>query len=243
MLNSKYSKVLTVVLIVAIVAIIGLLIFVGIDWYKSYTINSDVDEFFNQYNDIYSNNDVANNSANNEQNNETNNETIEPIVNNIGGNTATNTQGGNNNNGGSTSKTPTYKGFNVAGTIEIPKTNVRYLIILQSTATQTKQYAIDVSITVLYGAGVNQVGNTVLAGHNYKNGIFFSNNKKLSNGDKIYITDNSGKKVTYEIYKKYTVDENNFEYAERDTKGKREISLTTCTDDSKNRLIIWAKEV
>ena len=239
MLNSKYSKVLTIILIIAIIAIVSLLIFVGIDWYKAYTTNSDVDDFFNQYNNIYSNNAV-----NSDTNNAQNNETIEPIINDVEGNTTTNTQGGNSNNsGGSTNKTPTYKGFYVAGTIEIPKTKVKYPIILQSTATQTNQYAIDVSITVLYGVGVNQVGNTVLAGHNYRNGTFFSNNKKLEDGDKIYITDNSGKKVTYEIYKRYTVDENNFEYAERDTNGKREISLTTCTDDSKNRLIIWAKEV
>ena len=29
----------------------------------------------------------------------------------------------------------------------------------------------------------------------------------------------------------------------RDTNGKREISLTTCTDDTRDRLIIWAREV
>ena len=28
----------------------------------------------------------------------------------------------------------------------------------------------------------------------------------------------------------------------RDTNGKREISLTTCTDDTSKRLIIWAEE-
>lgn len=28
---------------------------------------------------------------------------------------------------------------------------------------------------------------------------------------------------------------------DRDTGGKPEISLTTCTDDSKARIIIWAK--
>ena len=27
----------------------------------------------------------------------------------------------------------------------------------------------------------------------------------------------------------------------RDTAGKREVSLSTCTDDSSKRLIIWAK--
>ena len=33
MLNSKYSKVLSVVLVIAILIIIGFLVFIGIDWY------------------------------------------------------------------------------------------------------------------------------------------------------------------------------------------------------------------
>ena len=41
MLNSKYSKVLTIILILAIVVIVGLLIFVGIDWYKAYSTAKD----------------------------------------------------------------------------------------------------------------------------------------------------------------------------------------------------------
>ena len=70
----------------------------------------------------------------------------------------------------------------------------------------------------------------------------FSNNKKIEEGDKIYLTDLSGKKVTYTVYKKYKTSTEDFDYAVRDTNGKREISLSTCTDDSKQRLIIWAKE-
>ena len=96
---------------------------------------------------------------------------------------------------------------------------------------------------MLYGAGINQVGNTVIIGHNFKDGTLFSNNKKLALGDKIYLTDMQGNKVTYEICKKYTTDTNDFTYATRNTNGKREISLSTCTDDTKSRLIIWAKEV
>ena len=86
------------------------------------------------------------------------------------------------------------------------------------------------------------MGNTVIVGHNYRNNLFFSNNKKLANGDKIYITDNSGNRIAYTIYNMYTTDPEDFDYAERNTNGKREISLSTCTDDVKQRLIIWAKE-
>lgn len=125
----------------------------------------------------------------------------------------------------------------VAGVIEIPKTKVKYNVLDDPSAK-----AMEVGITIIYGPGLNQTGNTVLAGHNYRNGTFFSNNNKLSSGDKIYITDLSGKKVSYTIYKKYKTDPNDFSYATRNTNGKREISLTTCTDDSSARIIIWAKE-
>ena len=69
----------------------------------------------------------------------------------------------------------------------------------------------------------------------------FSNVKKLENGNSIYITDLTGRKVKYVIYKIYRASGDDASYMTRNTNGKREISLSTCTDDSKARLIIWAK--
>ena len=63
------------------------------------------------------------------------------------------------------------------------------------------------AVVMQYGPGPNQVGNTVIAGHNYRNGQFFSNNYKLENGDTIYITDNSGTRLQYTIYNKYETSE------------------------------------
>jgi len=85
-------------------------------------------------------------------------------------------------------------------------------------------------------------GNTVLVAHNYRNGTFFSNNKKLVNGDKVYITDQKGLTVEYTIYNTYITSDTDFSYATRNTGGKREISLSTCTTDNSKRLVIWAKE-
>jgi LPXTG-site transpeptidase (sortase) family protein len=136
-----------------------------------------------------------------------------------------------------TSSSVKYKGYNVIGTIQIPKTNVKYPIVDSITSD-----AMDKAIVMLYGSGLNQIGNTVLAGHNYRNGGFFGNNKKLEIGDKIYITDLSGLKIEYSITNKYTTTDSDFEYATRDTNGKREISLSTCTTDASQRLVIWAVE-
>lgn len=238
MLNSKYSKVLTIILVIAILIIVGLLIFVGIDWYKAASTGKATDDFFNQFNGYIENtngndgsSDFTNNEITNSSNVDLNNIDINAIENSNNGNQNNNGNNNNNNSG------MTINGMQVAGTIEIPKTKVKQPILNNSSAK-----ALENGIAILYGPGVNQVGNTVLVGHNYRNGTFFSNNKKLSEGDKVYITDMSGKKVTYTIYKKYQTDSNDFSYATRNTNGKREISLSTCTDDSSARIILWAKE-
>ena len=230
MLNSKYSKVLTIILIIAIVIIVGLLGFIGIDWYKAYTVGKDTQNSLDQFNSYIENNQNNDNNANFENNIDNNNIIEEPNNNNI-------IEEPSDNNNNSNHEGLTYKGIKVAGVIEIPKTNVKYNVLDDPSAK-----AMEVGITIIYGPGLNQTGNTVLAGHNYRNGTFFSNNNKLSSGDKIYITDLSCKKFTYTIYKKYKTDPNDFSYATRNTNGKREISLTTCTDDSSARIIIWAKE-
>ena len=96
--------------------------------------------------------------------------------------------------------------------------------------------AMEVGITIIYGPGLNQTGNTVLAGHNYRNGTFFSNNNKLSSGDKIYITDLSGKKVTYTIYKKYKTDETVIS-----NQGKLELYKKIQKLDEKTRDVIYLR--
>ena len=104
--------------------------------------------------------------------------------------------------------------------------------------------ALETSVAVLYptGENLNQPGNTVVVGHNYRNGLFFSNNKKLSIGDKIYVTDYRGTKLTYTIYNKFEADQSDTSFYQRDTAGKAELTLSTCTDASNNmRLIIFAK--
>ena len=83
--------------------------------------------------------------------------------------------------------------------------------------------------------------NCVIVGHNYRNGLFFSNNKKLQLGDKIYITDNSGTTLTYTIYDKFETSDSDTSFFQRDTEGKPEVTLSTCTDDSSARLIILAR--
>lgn len=227
MFESKYSKLLTILLIVGIIIIIGVLLFLGISMIHNNNINSDAEDGVEQFQNKV-NNMIETPEENPEQNTTITNE-VAPIV------------GVENiivdNNGNSSNSTSTYKGFPMVGTIEIPATNLKYPVLEKASKS-----AMEVAVGIYNGPGLNKVGNTTIAGHNYRNGTFFSNNKKLVEGDKIYITDTAGEKVTYIIYKIYTTSPEDSEYLDRDTGGKREISLTTCTDDSQSRLIIWAKE-
>lgn len=130
-----------------------------------------------------------------------------------------------------------YKNYVMVGTIYIPRTGVKAPIVDRVTPS-----SITSAVGILYGPGLNEKGNTVLAAHNYRNGTFFSNNKKLEEGDLIYITDSDGDCQEYTIYNTYIAAAEDFSYATRNTGGKREISLSTCTTDASTRLVIWARE-
>ena len=219
-MGKKYSNFLTVLLVIIIIAIVGVIGFMGYKYYKTYIDKNSAEDFVDTFGDS--------NTDGKKDNNNTDDIQFDGVD-----------QGDNGNTGSSTNgKRKQYNGFDVAGTIEIPATNLKCPILEQY---EYSPKALETSVVVLYGVGLNQPGNTTIAGHNYRNGQFFSNNKKLNVGDKIYITDSTGKRMAYTIYNKYEAAENEADYITRDTQGATEISLTTCTDDSKSRLIILAK--
>lgn len=218
--KSKYSNFLTILLVVIIIAVIGLIVFFSYTVYTKYANEQDASKFVSNFGQQIKPSDTDDNDNNNpgaiDDDPLSNVETIET--------------------GGASGKKPTYQGFEVIGTIEIPKIKLAYPIIAEPSRS-----AIEKSVAMLYGPGPNQPGNTVIIGHNYRNGQFFSNNKKLAIGDKIYITDLTGKKLTYTIYNKFETEANDTDFMVRSTNGAREISLQTCTDDGTYRLIIVAK--
>lgn len=220
--DSKYSKLLTVILVIVVVGVLVLLGFLGFDVYKKFATKKEVAQMIDEYD----------NALNTLQNTTVDENTELPEVIAEPSNTTT---------GSSTGNQPakvTYKGYNMEGKIEIPAINLEYPILEKTTPS-----SIEVAVAIMYSAnGLNQPGNTVIAGHNYRNGSFFGNNDKLKVGDKIYITDNSGTKIKYNIYNIYETSPDDSDFIMRETNGKREISLSTCTDNSKARLIIWAVE-
>ena len=225
MRESKYGNFLTVLLVIVIVAIIGVLAFGGYKVYQQFNSTKDANEFVNSFVDNTNNVNNTNVAVENNTVTEENKDVLNQVQSTPEGNA-----------GSSSGSTQTYKGFPVIGTIEIPKIKLSYPILKEASTS-----AIERSVAMLYGAGPNNPGNTLIIGHNYRNGQFFANNKNLSIGDKVYITDLTGKRLSYTIYDKFETVTEDTEFITRNTNGAREISLQTCTDDGSMRLIILAK--
>lgn len=212
-----YNKVLSGILVVLIVAITGTLCYLGYNYYKKIKLNKDADEYLEEFDTLVV--QLKEEEPEPEPEPEQN-PTPAPV-----------------NNRSIDDNMLWYKGFKVVGKLEMPTINIRYPIL--DVITHAK--AIEVSVGVLYGPGVNKPGNTVIIGHNYNNGLFFGKNKNLQVGQKIYITDIYGNKMEYTIFNKYYTPESDTSYITRQTDGKIEVTLVTCDRTGANRLVVCAR--
>lgn len=140
----------------------------------------------------------------------------------------------------------TSDGFNYTtiATINIPKINVNYPILDGETdSVEETEALLKISPTKFWGPNPNEVGNFCIVGHNYRNSKFFSKVPTLENGDIIDITDESGKTISYSVYDKYEVVPEDVSCTSQLTDGKKEITLITCTNDSKMRVIVKARAI
>lgn len=134
------------------------------------------------------------------------------------------------------------KRYPSVGRIEIPKINVNYAILAQASGDKLVDW-LKISPCMFWGVYPNEIGNCSIAGHNYRNKRFFSKVPTLKIGDRIRITDAEGQKINYTVFTKYEVDPSNTECV-NDVPGKenkRVITIITCTNDSKKRVIVQAE--
>ena len=100
-----------------------------------------------------------------------------------------------------------------------------------------------ISIIKYWGEKVNDYGNLSLAGHNNKSGTMFGKTKKLSEGDIVELTDLEGKTIKYSIYNIFTTSPNDVSILLPRDEHVREVTLITCTNGNKQRLILKAQEI
>jgi len=131
-----------------------------------------------------------------------------------------------------------YKGYKVSAKLEIPKIKLETYVL-----EEFSNDSLNVSVTKFWGPNPNEVGNLCIAGHNFQRKNMFRNLKKLEVGDTFYISDNKIGKLEYEVYELYRVTPDDISCLSQETEGKREVTLITCTNDSKKRIIVKAREV
>lgn len=128
-----------------------------------------------------------------------------------------------------------YNGYPVIAKLEIEKINLDTLVLKE----HNKQ-TLATSVTKFFGANPNEMGNFCIAGHNYITKNMFHNLKKVNVGDKIKLTDLTGRSINYKVYKKSIVLPNETQCLAQKTNGRTELTLITCTTDSSKRIVIKA---
>lgn len=137
-----------------------------------------------------------------------------------------------------------YKGYKVIGTVKIEKIGIEYPILeIENIDPESAKKPMKLSIIKYWGGNVNDYGNLSIAGHNNKNGTMFGKTKKLKEGDIVELTDLTGRTVKYSIYEIFITDPNDISILLPKDEQIREVTLITCTNGNKERLILKAKEI
>lgn len=138
----------------------------------------------------------------------------------------------------STYTAPNGKKYETIGVVKIPKLNITYPILSQTTDSLMK-----VAPCKFHGASPNEVGNLCIIAHNYRRkGVFFSDVPDLENGDIVEIQDLSQRTIKYEVYDVHIVMPDDVSDTSQKTNGRKEVTLITCTDNSEQRVIVRCKE-
>ena len=137
-----------------------------------------------------------------------------------------------------------YKGYKVIGIVKIPKIEIEYPILeIGDIDPENAKIPMKLSIIKYWGENVNDYGNLSIAGHNNYDGTMFGKTKKLQIGDIVEMTDLTGQIITYSIYDIFVTNPNDVSILLPKDEKIREVTLITCTNGNKERLILKAKEI
>ncbi len=138
----------------------------------------------------------------------------------------------------------TMDGYKVIGIIKIPAIDLEYPILEMDVSNpEEAKEPMRLAIIKYWGGDVNGYGNLSLAGHNNYNGTMFGKTKNLKIGDIVELTDLNNQTVQYQIYDIFKTDPNDVTILETKDENVREVTLITCTNGNRERLILKAKEI
>lgn len=135
-------------------------------------------------------------------------------------------------------------GYKIIGTLKIPKIEIEYPILdIETSNPEETKEPMKFSIVKYWGGQVNDYGNLSIAGHNNYDGTMFGKTKKLQVGDIVELKDLKNQTLQYEIYEIFVTDPNDVTILQTKDESIREVTLITCTNGNKERLILKAREV
>lgn len=128
----------------------------------------------------------------------------------------------------------------VLGTLSIPSIKITYPIFNKET-----DYNLEIGIAKYEGPSFDAIsGNIVLIGHNMRrSNLLFTNLDKVKNNDIIYITLIDGSIQKYKVFKSTIVLPDNLAPLSQETNSEKYLTLITCNDKGKDRLIVYSKLV
>ena len=126
----------------------------------------------------------------------------------------------------------------IIGKIEIPKIDVSYVIL-----DETTDKNLDISITKVTGPSINEKGNLVLAGHNMKNDTLFGKLDQMKRNDSIILYDLAGEAYEFKVTNTTIVHETDLSALAQDQVDAEYITLITCTSKDDERLIVYGQKI
>lgn len=128
--------------------------------------------------------------------------------------------------------------YTTEAVLKIPSIGIEYPVL-----SETSPDLLFVSINKYWGPVPNEIGNYCIVGHYYESGIMFGKLHKLKNGDIAELTDLSGRTIKYQVYNKVVVEPTDTSCTSQLTNGKKELTLITCTNYGKQRLVLKLREI
>ena len=147
--------------------------------------------------------------------------------------------GANTTSSSQNSSYKTAKGYTIEARLTIESLGIDYPVIKECTEELLK-----ISLNKYWGGAPNSIGNYCIVGHNYKNKKMFGRLSEIVSGDIVELTNTETEKtVKYQVYNKYTVEPTDTSCTSQLTDGRRELTLITCTNYGKQRLVVKAREI
>lgn len=122
--------------------------------------------------------------------------------------------------------------------LKIPSLDINYPVL-----SETNEELLKVSLNKFWGPAPNEPGNYCIVGHNYKSGKMFGKLSQIEIGEIVELSDLNNNTVQYKVYDKYVVDPSNVACTSQLTGNRREVTLITCTNYGKERLIVKCREI